>query len=89
MANQVYVVIEMADKVVRDVVCGSASVPDELPLGHLVFDVRTGEIDGQQDQTVAQDVHGVCGDTTTRGRTRRSSRDAERTDLSFFFFFFN
>lgn len=60
MANQVNVVIEVADKVIRDVVCCSASVPDKLPLGHFVFDVGAGQVDGQQDQTVAQHIHRIC-----------------------------
>lgn len=63
VANQVYVVVEVAHKVVRDVVRRPASVPDELPLGHLVFDVRAAQVDGEQDQTVAQDVHSVCKET--------------------------
>lgn len=63
VANQVYVVVEVAHKVVRDVVRRPAGVPDELPLGHLVLDVRAAQVDGQQDQTVAQDVHGVCQET--------------------------
>lgn len=59
MADQVYVVVEVAYEVVRHVVRCSASVLDELPLGHFVFDVWAGQIDGQQDQTVAQHVHSV------------------------------
>lgn len=60
VANQVYVVIEVAYKVIRDIMCRSASVPDKLPLGHFIFDVGAGEVDGQQDQTVAQHIHGIC-----------------------------
>ena len=59
MANQVNVVVEMPHKVIRDVVGCAASVSDELPLGHFVFDVGAGQVDGQQDQTVAQDVDRV------------------------------
>lgn len=69
VANQVYVVIEVADKVIRDVMSRSASVPDKLPLGHFVFDVGAGQVDGQQDQTVAQHVHSVC----RANRDRQSS----------------
>lgn len=32
VANQVYVVIEVAYEVIRNVMCCSASVPDKLPL---------------------------------------------------------
>lgn len=71
VANQVYVVVEVAHKVVRDVVRRPASVPDELPLGHLVFDVRAAQVDGQQDQTVAQDVHGVCEEATDNIEMKR------------------
>lgn len=63
MADQVYIVIEVAYEVIRDVMCCSASVPDELPLGHFVFDVGAGQVDGQQDQTVAQHIHRICRET--------------------------
>lgn len=64
MTDQVYVVVEVAHEVVGDVVRRSPSVPDELPLGHLVFDVGAAQVDGEQDQTVAQHVHRICGETT-------------------------
>lgn len=64
MSNQVNVIIEMADKVIGDIMCCSASVPDKLPLRHFVFHMRAGEVDGQQNQTVAQHVHSVCRETT-------------------------
>lgn len=64
MANQVYVVIQVANKVIRDIMGCSASVPDKLPLGHFVFDVRAGQVNGQQDQTVAQHIHRICRETT-------------------------
>lgn len=51
----------------------SASVPDELPLGHLVFDVGAGQVDGQQDQTVAQHVHGVCREATRQDELSATS----------------
>ncbi len=60
VANQVYVVIEVAYEVIRDIMCCSASVPDKLPLGHFVFDMGAGQVDGQQDQTVAQHIHSIC-----------------------------
>lgn len=60
MTDQVNVVVEVADKVIGDVVRRSPRVPDELPLGHFVFDVGAAQVDGQQDQTVAQHVHSVC-----------------------------
>lgn len=47
MTNQVYVVIEVAYKVIGDIMCCSASVPDKLPLGHLVFDMGAGQVNGQ------------------------------------------
>lgn len=62
VTDQVYVVIEVADKVVRDVVSRPARVPDELPLRHFVLDVRAGQVDGQQDQAVAQHVNRICTD---------------------------
>lgn len=39
--------------------CCSASVPDKLPLGHFVFDVGAGQVNGQQNQTVAQHIHSI------------------------------
>lgn len=59
VANQVDVVVQVAHKVVGDVVRRPAGVADELPLGHLVLDVRAAEVDGQQDEAVAQHVDGV------------------------------
>lgn len=59
VANQVDVVVQVAHKIVGDVVRRPAGVADELPLGHLVFDVRTAEVDWQQDEAVAQHVHGI------------------------------
>lgn len=59
VTDQVNIVVKVSHKVVRNVVGGSASVSDELPLGHLVFDVRAGQVDGQQDETVAEDVDGI------------------------------
>lgn len=64
MANKVYVVIEVAYKVIRDIMCCTASVPDELPFRHFVFDMRAGQVDGQQDQTVAQHIHCICREMT-------------------------
>lgn len=65
VANQVDVVVEVAHKVVGDVVRRPAGVADELPLGHLVLDVWAAEVDGQQDEAVAQHVDGVWrGDNT-------------------------
>lgn len=60
MANQVNVVIEVTYKVIRDIMCCSASVPDKLSLRHFVFDVGAGQVNGQQDQTVAQHIHSIC-----------------------------
>lgn len=59
MSDQVNVVIEVSHEVIGDVMSCSPCVSDELPLGHFVFDVRAGQVDGQQDETVAQHVHGV------------------------------
>lgn len=70
MANQVYVVIEMANKVIGDIMGCSASVPDKLPLGHFVFDVRAGQINGQQDQTVAQHIHSIWTEAQISDKTR-------------------
>lgn len=70
VANQVYVVIEVAYKVIRDIMCRSASVPDKLPLGHFVFDVGAGEVDGQQDQTVAQHIHGIRTEAQVSDKAR-------------------
>lgn len=75
VANQVNVVVEVAHEVVGDVVRRPARVPDELPLGHFVFHVRAGEVDGQQDQTVAQHVHGVCRQDDTTERSHGAGGD--------------
>lgn len=40
--------------------CCSTSVPDKLPLRHFVFDVGAGQVNGQQNQTVAQHIHSIC-----------------------------
>lgn len=70
VTNQVYVVVEVAHEVIRDIMCCSASVPDKLPLGHFVFDVGAGQVNGQQDQTVAQHIHRICGEMRVhRGQT--------------------
>lgn len=60
VSDQVDIIIQMAHKVIRDIMCCSAGVPDKLPLRHFILHVRTGEVDGQQDQTVAQHIHSVC-----------------------------
>ena len=62
MANKVYIIIEMAYEVIWNIMCCSASVPDKLPLWPFIFDMWAGEVDGQQDQTVAQDVYSICGE---------------------------
>lgn len=67
MTNQVYVVIEVAHKVIRDIMRCSASVPDELSLGHFVFDVGAGQVNGKQDQTVAQHIHRICREMIVNG----------------------
>jgi len=41
VANQVYIVIQVSGKLVVDAGDGATRVPDELPLRHFVFDVRT------------------------------------------------
>lgn len=68
MADEINVVVEVTHKVLADVLGGAARVPDELPLGHFVFHVRAGQIDGQQDEGVAQHVHGIW-----EGRARRNT----------------
>lgn len=60
VADQVNVVIEVAYKVIRNIMCCSASVPDELPFRHFVFDVGAGQVNGQQDQTVAKHINSIC-----------------------------
>lgn len=74
VADQIYVVVEVAYEVVWDIMCRSASVSDELPLGHFVFDMGTGQVDWQQDQTVAQHIHSICRET-------RVNDDSEQTAL--------
>lgn len=59
MANQIDVVIEVAYKVLADVLSGPSRVSNELSLRHLVFYVRTGQVNGEQDERVAQHVHCV------------------------------
>lgn len=73
MANQVYVVIQVANKVIRDIMGCSASVPDKLPLGHFVFDVRAGQVNGQQDQTVAQHIHRIWTEAQVSDKSRVAS----------------
>lgn len=70
MTNQVYVIIEVAHKVIRDIMCCSASVPDKLPLGHFVFDVGAGQVNRQQDQTVAQHIHSIRTEAQLSYKTR-------------------
>ena len=41
---------------------GVARVADELSLGHLVLDVRRGEVHREKDQREAHHVHRVCGE---------------------------
>lgn len=61
MADEIDVVVEVSHKVVADALGSAPRVADELALGHLVLHVRAGQVDGQQDQRVAQDVDGVYG----------------------------
>lgn len=60
MADQIDVVVQVAHKVLADVLGGAARVADELALGHLVLHVWAAEVDGEQDERVAQHVHGIC-----------------------------
>lgn len=60
VADQIDVVIQVTHKVLADVLCGAARVADELALGHLVLHVWAAQVDGEQDERVAQHVHGIC-----------------------------
>lgn len=60
VSDQVDIIVEMANKVFRDIMCCSAGVPDKLPLRHFILHMRTGEVYGQQNQTVAQHIHSIC-----------------------------
>lgn len=66
MANQVDVVIKVAYKVIGDIMCCSPSVPDKFPLRHFVFDMGAGQVNRQQDQTVAQHIHSICRERTVK-----------------------
>lgn len=50
VTDQVDVVVEMAHKVLTDVLGGTACVANELSFGHFVLDMRAGQIDGQKDE---------------------------------------
>lgn len=60
MADQIDVVIEVAYKVFADVLSCPSCVSDKFSFGHLVLYVRAGEVDGEKDEGVAQNVHCVC-----------------------------
>lgn len=79
MANQIDVVIQMAHKVLADVLCGAPRVTDELALGHLVLHVWAAQVDGEQDERVAQHVHGICNTRFTLVNTVHSSRISHDT----------
>lgn len=66
MADQIDVVIEVAYKVLADVLSSPSCVSDELSLRHLVFYVRAGQVDGEQDERVAQHVDCVCKTPTEK-----------------------
>jgi hypothetical protein len=66
MASQENVVIKAAVEVFLQATShfgtNSASrIPYELPLGHLVLDVRRAEVDREEDQGEAHHVYGVNG----------------------------
>lgn len=60
MADQIDVVIQMTHKVLADVLCSAPCVTDELALGHLVLHVWAAQVNGEQDERVAQHVHSIC-----------------------------
>ncbi len=49
----------MAGEVGAEVGQGVARVANELALGHFVLDVGTGEVEGEEEEREAEDVHGV------------------------------
>ena len=59
MAYEIDVVVKMADKVLADVLGSVARVADELAFGHLVLDVRAGQVYRQQDERVAEHIHRI------------------------------
>ena len=59
MANQIDVVIEMTREVSIHPLSCPACVFDKLSLGHFVFDVWAGQVDGKHDEWVTQDKHSV------------------------------
>lgn len=59
MADEIDVVVKMADKVLADVLGSVARVADKLAFGHLVLDVRAGQVYRQQDERVAEHIHGI------------------------------
>lgn len=60
MADQIDVVIEVAYEILTDVLSCPPGVSDKFSLGHLVLHVRTGEINGEKDEGVAQNIHCIC-----------------------------
>lgn len=70
MANQVDVIVEVAYEVIRDIMRCSSSVPDKLPLGHFVFHMWAGEVDGEQDKAVAQHIHSIRTEAQLSDKTR-------------------
>jgi len=60
MADQVYIVVQVSSKLIVDASDGAARVPDELPLRHFVFDMRTCQVDGQHYQRETDDVDSIC-----------------------------
>ena len=59
MSREVDVVVHVTEILIAEARCSAAEVTYELPLGHLVLDVWTGEVHAQEDQGVADEVDGI------------------------------
>lgn len=59
MSDEVNVVIKMPGELVVNACNGTTSVANELAFGHLVLDMRTGQVDGQHDEGETNDVNSV------------------------------
>lgn len=86
MADQVDVIVEVAYEVIRNIVRRSSCVPDKLPLGHFVFHVWAGEVDGEQDKAVAQHIHSICREKAPDWDWREEKEVEKRVNLSDFYY---
>ena len=80
VTNKIDVVIEMSSKVLVDVSGCASRVADELAFGHLVFDVRTRKVDGEEDEGEADDVDRVCARRAKVSQETKTTTTLKRSD---------